>query len=304
MCFNLCPSFPELFQAIERHEGDVRLIAEAEIHRILDTCFQCKVCYVKCPYTPDDHHEFQLDFPRLMMRANAVRRRASGLELRSRLLSRPDLLGRMAGQCAGFANWANRQPLLRAGMEMTLGIHRDKLLPEFAAESFDEWFRNQPAPAGVTTIAVLFYTCSVNYNEPEVGKAAVEVYARSGVGFVCPKQNCCGMPALEAGNIDLARSLARQNVETLLPHVRAGRKVVAIDPTCSYMLRKEYGDLVGTAEAREVASQLHGSLRVPVHPEASRAASTAISAPRPAASPIICPAICARRTSATARATS
>lgn len=254
MCFNLCPSFPELFQAVDGHQGDVRKLAPAEVDRVIDTCFQCKICYVKCPYTPDDKHEFQIDFPRLMIRANAIRRKERGLGLRGRMLSRPEFLGKMAGRCSGLANWANRQPLLRVGLEQTLGIHREKILPEFHSESFEDWFRKQPAPAGDTSKAVLFITCSVNYNEPQVGKDAVDVFARNGISLSCPKQNCCGMPAIEAGDLDLARRLARQNVESLHPHVKAGKKVLAIDPTCSYMLRREYPELVGTPEAREVAA--------------------------------------------------
>jgi glycerol-3-phosphate dehydrogenase subunit C len=254
LCFNLCPSFPELFTTIDNHGGDVRAVTAAELGRVVDLCFQCKICYVKCPYTPEDKHEFQLDFPRLMMRANAVRRKERGGTLRSYALSRPALMGRAAGLCPGLANWANRQPALRIGLEKTLGVHRDKHLPEFHGETFEDWFRKRPAPAGDPNRAVLFFTCSVNYNEPEVGKAAVEVFAKNGVALTCPKQNCCGMPAIEAGDIELARKLAGQNVAALYPHVQAGKKVVAIDPTCSYMLRKEYGELVGTPEARAVAA--------------------------------------------------
>ena len=62
------------------------------------------------------------------------------------------------------------------------------------------------------------------------------------------------MPALEHGDIELAKRLAEQNVASLHPHVREGRRVIAIDPTCSYTLRKEYPELVGTVEAREVAA--------------------------------------------------
>jgi ferredoxin len=164
LCFNLCPSFPELFRAVEAHDGDARQVSEAETGRVADLCFQCKICYVKCPYTPDDGHEFKLDFPRLMLRANAVRKKQSGLTVRDRVLSRPNLLGRAAGMCAGLANWSNRQLLLRIGLEAALGIHRQKLLPEFHGETFEEWFRKQPAPAGDPSRAVLFYTCSVNYN--------------------------------------------------------------------------------------------------------------------------------------------
>ncbi len=254
LCFNLCPSFPELFKAVEGHDNNARILTPAEIDRVIDLCFQCKICYVKCPYTPDDKHEFQLDFPRLLIRANAERRKRRGIEFRSRLLSRPDFLGAATKHCAGLANWANRQPVLRAGLEMTLGIHREKLLPEFHSETFEDWQSKQPTPAGDPSRAVLFFTCSVNYNEPQVGKDCIEVFSKNRISLTCPKQNCCGMPAIEAGDIELAKKLARQNVESLYPHVQAGRKVLAIDPTCSYMLRKEYGELVGTPEARELAA--------------------------------------------------
>ena len=252
LCFNLCPSFPSLFKAVDGHDGNVRKLTRDETDRVVDTCYQCKLCYVKCPYTPDDGHAFQLDFPRLLMRMVALRAKEKGISLRSRLLSRPELLGKFAKVTPQLANWANRQPMMRAAMEAMIGIHREKQLPEFHGETFEDWYRKQSKPAGDDTKAVLFYTCFVNYNNPQVGKDAVEVFSRSGVALTCPKQNCCGMPALEAGDIRLAKSLAEANVRSLYPHVAAGKKVLAINPTCSYMLRKEYAELVGTPEAKQV----------------------------------------------------
>jgi len=256
LCFNLCPSFPELFNAVDGHDGDVRNLTAAETDRAVDTCYQCKLCYVKCPYTPDDKHEFQLDFPRLLGRYVAIRRKEKGGSLRSAVLSRPELAGRLAKPTAGMTNWANRQPLVRAVMERVLGIHRGKKLPDFHGETFEDW-RRKREPAGDTSRAVLFHTCFINYNNPEVGKAAIRVFEKNGISLGCPKQNCCGMPALEAGDIELARTLARKNVDALLPYVRAGRKIVAINPTCSYTIRKEYPELVGTPEAKEVAAATH-----------------------------------------------
>lgn len=254
LCFNLCPSFPEIFKAVERQEGKRPGLTREELDRILDGCFQCKLCYVKCPYTPDDKHEFQLDFPRLILRAHAQRQKERGLSLRDRVLSRPEMMGKMAKLTPRLANWANRQPLMRAALQVGLGIHRSKLLPEFHGETFAEWYRKQPEPAGDPTKAVLFSTCFVNYNHPDLGKDLIEVFSRNGIALSLPKQNCCGMPAMEAGDIQLAKRMARQNVDALLPYVREGKKVLAVNPTCSYMMRKEYGELVGTPEACEVAA--------------------------------------------------
>jgi Fe-S oxidoreductase len=254
LCFNLCPAFPDMFKAFDSQAGDHVELTPQETGRVLDGCFQCKICYVKCPYTPDDKHEFQLDFPRLVMRAHAIRQKEHGIGLRDRLLSRPEMLGKMAKLTPGLANWANRQPLLRSAMQAGLGIHKDKLLPEFHGETFEDWYRKQPAPAGDPSKAVLFSTCFVNYNHPDLGRDLMEVFSRNGIALGLPKQNCCGMPAMEAGDIDLTKRLARQNVEALLPYVREGKKVLAVNPTCSYTMRKEYGELVGTPEAREVAA--------------------------------------------------
>ena len=253
LCFNLCPSFPELFGAVDGHHGNVRAVTEAETNRVIDTCYQCKLCYVKCPYTPGDGHEFQLDFPRLMLRANAVRKQEEGIDLRAQLLARPEMLGRIGGLTPNLANWANRQPLLRQLIEGTIGIHHEKLLPEFQPATFSSWMEKH-TPRGDTSKAVLFTTCFVEYYNPQVAKDAVGVYEKSGVALTCPKQNCCGMPALESGDIALAKKLAAANVESLLPSVDAGKKIVAINPTCSYTLKKEYGELVGTEEAKRVAA--------------------------------------------------
>jgi glycerol-3-phosphate dehydrogenase subunit C len=254
LCFGLCPSFNELFEFVDGHGGDVRELTTSENNRVLDTCYQCKLCYPKCPYTPDEAHEFRLDFPRLMQRATNVRAKERGIGLRERLLARPEMVGRIGGLTAGLTNFANRQPLLRVALEATLGIHRDKKLPEFFSESFEAWLRKQPAPAGDPSLAVLFFTCFVNYNNPRLGKTTLEVFSNNGVSLRCPKQNCCGMPALEAGEFELAKKLATANVASLLPEVEAGRKVLAVNPTCSYTLRKEYPEMVGTEAARKIAA--------------------------------------------------
>jgi glycerol-3-phosphate dehydrogenase subunit C len=253
LCFNLCPTFPALFDAVDGHQGDVRQVTEAETGRVVDTCYQCKLCYVKCPYTPAEGHEFQVDFPRLMLRANAVRQQEQGLGLRAQILSRPETIGRLGGLVHGPANWVSRQPLLRQLIEVTIGVHHEKLLPEFQPATFTSWMEKQ-APRGDASRAVLFATCYVDHFNPQIAKDAVAVYEKSGVALTCPRQNCCGMPALESGDVAQAKKLAAANVESLLPSVEAGKKIVSISPTCSYMLKKEYGALVGTGPAKLVAA--------------------------------------------------
>jgi Fe-S oxidoreductase len=256
MCFNLCPSFPALFRFADQYDGDVARLTAAESDYVVDTCYQCKICYVKCPYTPDDKHEFQLDFPRLMQRAKAVRVRQRGLGLRERLLGNPDLLGRLAGLVPWLVNLANRIAPNRWLLEKLLGVHRHKLLPEFKGESFLAWFKRNRGRynlAGGNGKVFYFPTCFVNFNNPEVGQAAIEVLARNQVTVECDYRQCCGMPALDGGDVAAAQKLARANIAQLLPWVRRDYTVLATNPTCSMMMRKEYPGLVGGEDALALA---------------------------------------------------
>lgn len=258
MCFKYCPCFPTLFDAVDEH-GDVRKLPAETLRRVVDECFQCKLCYTQCPYTEAEGHEFRLDFPRLLQRAKAQRARTEGVPLRERMLADPDRLGRLGGVAPGLANWANTFRPNRVLMELTAGIHRDKLLPRFAATTFERWFRQHTGGAVETAAGthqvVLFATCFVNYNRPEVGHAAVEVLEHNDCRIACPEVGCCGMPALDSGDLELARRKARANVVALKPWVDRGFTIAVVNPTCSLMMRQEYPELLddpadpGLAEA-------------------------------------------------------
>jgi Fe-S oxidoreductase len=247
MCFKYCDTFPSLFRLIDGpHEGDVRRLTASEIEGVMDTCFQCKLCEVQCPYTPRDHHEFQLDFPKLVHRFRAVTKKGARRTLRQRVLNDPDGAGRMARLSFGLANAANRSRPLRVLMEKTLGVHRDKLLPDFARQAFDSWAEENGYVAGEPGgEAVLFQTCFVQNNETEIGKDALFVLKKSGVDArVVKGLACCGMPAWEHGDLEAVRRQARHDLDLLMPYVDRGAKVLVINPTCSMMMRREWPHLL------------------------------------------------------------
>ncbi len=268
LCFNLCPSFPALFDRLDdpQVDGEVGRLTDADRERVVDLCYQCKACYVKCPYIPP--HEFQLDFPRLMLRARAVRARRRRPSLGERLLADPDLLVRL-GPLAPLVNAAGATRLGRRLREAVTGIHRERRLPAVRRDTFLRRFRRRRpaeapaagAPSGGGSLpavrVALFYTCYVNAYRPEIGEAAVEVLERSGCRVGCPEQVCCGMPLLDAGDVAGARRKAEANVASLLRAVERGQDVVVLGPTCSYMIKKEYPWLLGTQEAARVAARTY-----------------------------------------------
>ncbi|HEY0713679.1 MAG TPA: heterodisulfide reductase-related iron-sulfur binding cluster [Polyangia bacterium] len=265
MCFKYCDAFPNLFDLVDnKHDGHVTAITDAETSDVMDDCFQCKLCEVQCPYTPRDGHPFLLDFPKLVHRYKAVRARENGVSRRDKFLGDPDTAGKMARLSGGLANKMNRVAAHRWFMEKTLGIHRDKLLPPFANETFEEWASAQglikAVPGGEV---VIFQTCYVEHNEPQVGRDTVEVFRKNQIDVQCARGlSCCGMPAWESGNLPELQKRAARNLDVLMPFVEKGAKVVAINPTCSMMLRREYPTLVAEAD-RPRAERLAEAVRDP-----------------------------------------
>lgn len=255
MCFSYCPSFPALFDAVDRHEekgeGEVDALTAEEIAPVVDLCWQCKLCYVKCPYTPP--HKFMVDFPRLLQRAKLVKVRREGVQFRERVLGDPDRLGRMSvGLAAGMTNWANTRPWIRRALEKLLGIHRQRVLPSFARRPFRKWLRGRGRT--LEPRVALFATCSVEYNEPQVGVAAVQVLEHNGVGVELPDVVCCGLPALDGGDLETATQKIERNVRALLPFVQQGKPVVVLGPSCGLMMKSEWPQIVPTDECRTVSA--------------------------------------------------
>jgi Fe-S oxidoreductase len=262
LCFNLCPSFPTLFDAIDARDGDVSAMTPAEQDQVVDQCYQCKLCYLKCPYVPP--HEWELDFPRLMMRAHAVRH-ADGLPAKARLtdqvLGRTDLVGRASTAAAPVVNALVGTPgsLSRRMMAKTVGIAAQRLLPPYARQRFSTWFRRRSIGAGASASpdaqgsVSIFPTCFIEYMEPDIGKDLVKVYEHNRVSCSMPAgTQCCGAPWLHQGNVKEFTKAAERNVSALVSEVRAGKDVVVAQPTCAYVIRKDYPIyLANTARAAD-----------------------------------------------------
>jgi glycerol-3-phosphate dehydrogenase subunit C len=262
ICVKLCPSFKSLFRMVDDQGGnEVAHELSADQHQqVVDECYQCKLCYVICPYTPDQQQEWVIDFPRLMLRSLAIQAKEGKVDRSASLLARTDLQGTVASTFAPVVNRVNRIGFVRAAIEKTTGISKVRMLPTYARERFSRWFARSRrlTHGGPRGTVAMFPTCMVEYQEPDVGKALVGVYEHN--GFACelpPGEVCCGMPWLDAGNVDKFREHAERNVEALLPAVRAGQPVVVPQPTCAYVIKKEYPDFLGTEDAWLVAQNTY-----------------------------------------------
>jgi glycerol-3-phosphate dehydrogenase subunit C len=261
MCVGYCGTFPDVFRRVDRDIDErgafgAELLDEAAFAQASELCWQCKLCYIKCPYTKDEDHEWMIDVPRLLLREKAQRARRVGATLQDRVLGEPQLLGRTAaGPMARIANFVNANRLVRKAVQHVAGIAADFPVPTFGEVSFETWLhRHTPLPgAGERGTVALFATCLADYNFPRIAASAVCVLEKNGWAVVRPEQTCCGMPNLDGGDIAAAQAKARANVASLLPEVERGRKIVSLQPTCGYMFRKEWPELLGTTESRVLA---------------------------------------------------
>ncbi|MBI3805119.1 MAG: anaerobic glycerol-3-phosphate dehydrogenase subunit C [Nitrospirae bacterium] len=245
-CFNLCPSFDQMFIRIDDRTGEADSLTRKDQDEITELCYYCKLCYNHCPYTPP--HHFNLDFPRLMLLGKAEIAQTKRPAFRDRILVDTDWVGRWGRRLAPLLNWANSVRAIRLLIHRWLGIHKDRILPPIATETFIEWQSKRapkPSPSPSAKKVALFHTCYVNYNAPEIGKATVQVLEKNNVETVHPDQLCCGMPFFDVGDIESARQKARFNIRSLEKVIAAGYDIVAPMPTCSLMLKKEYPALLG-----------------------------------------------------------
>jgi len=263
MCVTYCGSFPILFDSIDKQiesgkADGAEAVSSYTVQAVSDHCWQCKLCYIKCPYTPDEGAYEVLDFPRLMAREKAQRARRHGIAVVDQVLGEPQLIGALgAGPSARVANLVNANRLVRKVAEKAFGISAEFPLPPIATQAFGTWFREH-APddeAGSAGRVALFPTCYGEYNFPKVPQAAVAVLEKNGFEVALPAGlTCCGMPNLDGGDVEAAKRKMQQNVELLLPLVRQGLSIVVPGPTCGYTMKKEWPEYLRSAEAREVAA--------------------------------------------------
>jgi len=246
-CFNLCDSFPRLFDLIDDSEtGELDSVDSSGFKPVVDACTLCDMCFMtKCPYVPP--HEFNLDFPHLMLRYRAVEKKKGEVPFVQKQVSETDRNGKLAGAVAPLSNWATQtgNGLTRPLMQGVAGIDARAELPKFHGKTFTARAKtdipeiNTDAP-GHGRKAVIYSTCFVNYNNPQIGAAARGVLAKNGVETEVVHPRCCGMPKLEHGDIEAVAENARAVAAELLPWVDKGYDVIALVPSCALMLKFEW----------------------------------------------------------------
>ncbi|MEP6826393.1 MAG: heterodisulfide reductase-related iron-sulfur binding cluster [Ramlibacter sp.] len=246
-CVSLCGSFPTLFDLIDEGKtGEVDAVEKKDYWKVVDQCYLCDLCYMtKCPYVPP--HEWNVDFPHTMLRAKAIKFKKGGVSIGEKFLSSTDLHGQFAGIpiVVQAVNAVNRTGPARAAMENLLNVDRNAWLPSLATRKFRSAAPKSADFAvkdGVKTPGkvAIYATCYINYNEPGIGHDLLKVLAHNEVPYVLVnKEQCCGMPKLELGDLESVARAREANIPVLVQYAKDGYAIVAAVPSCALMFKQE-----------------------------------------------------------------
>ncbi|MEX0619108.1 MAG: heterodisulfide reductase-related iron-sulfur binding cluster [Pseudohongiellaceae bacterium] len=243
-CVSLCNAFPTLFDLVDESETmEVDGVDVADYTKVVDQCYLCDLCYLtKCPYVPP--HEWNVDFPHLMLRGKAVKYEKGDTRFRDKLITSTDLVGRVATQPVlnSLVNGANRNTGLRRVLDKSLKIHKDAKLPEYVRPTLRDRLSHLNTDNTSESIekVLLFATCYCNYNEPSAAESLVKVLQHNDVQVkLMAREHCCGMPKLELGDLKSVKHLLDRNLPHLYAHATKGYKIVAAVPSCVLMFKQE-----------------------------------------------------------------
>ena len=246
-CVSLCASFPTLFDLVDESDTmEVDGVDKKDYMKVVDQCYLCDLCYMtKCPYTPP--HEWNLDFPHLMLRAKAVKYKKGEVPARDKFLSNTDGLGMFAGIpiVTQAVNAVNKSSVTRGVLENVLGVDKKAWLPEFATTKFRSGAKasasyNVKDGAKTPGKVAIYSTCYVNYNEPGIGHDLLAILDHNEIPYVMvEKEACCGMPKLEQGDLQGVAEKKAINIPHLAKLAKEGYAILTAIPSCTLMYKQE-----------------------------------------------------------------
>ncbi len=227
----------------------------------MDLCLECKGCKSEC--------ESGVDMAKLKYEFLDQYHRANGVPLRNRVFANINRLSAWGSRMAPLSNLMASNPVGKILSQMVLGIHPKRKPPKFVRQTFAKWFKSRQGPnppkspfskggfetatvVGTDTVVLLNDTY-MNYNYPEIGKAAVALLEAAGLKVVLSDTKCCGRPMISKGLMDDATANAVSNIDQLYAYAEQGIPVIGCEPSCLLTFKDEYPQLVRDERANKVA---------------------------------------------------
>jgi FAD/FMN-containing dehydrogenase/Fe-S oxidoreductase len=218
------------------------------MYDVMDLCLECKACKAECPSS--------VDMAKIKFEFLAHYFDTNGIPMRNRLFGDIHALSDLgSGLLSGVTNWSLNNRAVRAGMERFAGITSQRPLPQFVRETFESWHTKRvPHNHSSGKPVVLLVDSFVNYNEPQIGVAALEVLEAVGFDVIVPPVGEEGRPFISKGLVNKARKAAQSTLERLMPYVEEDMTIVGLEPSGLLSFRDEYLYLLpGDSRVNELA---------------------------------------------------
>jgi len=248
-CVSLCNAFPTLFDLVDESSTmEVDGVARQDYWSVVDHCYLCDLCYLtKCPYVPP--HDWNVDFPHLMLRAKALGFKQGRTKLRDKIITSTDRIGSFASIpiVANVVNAVNSNKQTRALLQGAIGIAADARLPAYHSQTLSKRTRRHKVDQSKVVASdktqgkvAIFGTCYGQYNEPHLGEDLLSVFEHNNIPtMVIPNTVCCGMPKLELGDLGSVESLKDKNMAILSNIVDQGWDIISPVPSCTLQFKQE-----------------------------------------------------------------
>ena len=225
------------------------MLTSERLYQVMDLCLECKACKAECPSN--------VDMAKLKYEFLNIYHQENGYGLNNRFFGNVDLLSKMGAFFAPISNWMMNTSFSKQLLEKTIGIDKRRQLPNFAPQTFQQWFRSRvdtETPKNPKGMVVLFPDTTTNYNHPELGIATVNILEKLGYEVILPNSRCCGRPMLSNGMMSQAKANVAFNISSIYPFVEKGAKLVGIEPSCALGFISDFSDLASEPEkAKEIS---------------------------------------------------
>lgn len=249
----MCPSFhasgneydttrarAQALRAVVNGRLAPEMFTSDEIRDVLDLCLECKGCKTECPS--------QVDMAKMKAEFLYHYQEKHGYSLRNRLFGHVGRINALFSPLAKLFNTMGSTAFSKRIMSW-LGIAPERELPALALERFSQWLAKNPQSMTHGKAVVLYNDTYTEYNEPEIGIAAVKVLNALGYDVIVPSWRCCGRPMISKGMLKQAREAATSVVEQLQPHLEKGLPIIGLEPSCILTIKSDFRDLLGANHA-------------------------------------------------------
>lgn len=240
----MCPSFQathEEFHSTRARAQALRAVIHGHLpiseftsprmHEVMDLCISCKGCKTECPS--------QVDMAKMKAEFLYHYQKQHGTSMRSYLLGHIGLINRWTSPFARLFNPLIQTERFKQFLNY-LGIASERSLPPLATSRFSKWLKYYSQPKSKKQI-VLFNDTFNEFNEPQIGQAAIKILNALDYEVIVPRWTCCGRPLISKGLLKQAKQQAKKVIQTLyslrLP-------IIGLEPSCILTIKDDYLSLL------------------------------------------------------------